>query len=219
MSNQDRRQREREQMRENILEAATALFHEYGFDKVTIRRIADKIEYTPGIIYAYFKNKNEILYAIHQRGFDILYDLEMTVVKTRDPVERLVKLGQVYIQFALTHRSYYDLMFIESDIQQVISEEERWLEGQRAYGVLRDTLAECIQTGAMPPGDVDSVAFGIWAFVHGLVSLFVRGRCAMIPDKNIPVVLQAAYTYMYRALTGRRDIAAMLHAEAFRIAP
>ncbi|MDP6042348.1 MAG: helix-turn-helix domain-containing protein, partial [Candidatus Latescibacteria bacterium] len=64
MGSKERREREREEMRENILNATMELFVEHGIEKTTIRRIADKIEYTPGNIYAYFKNKNEIIYAI-----------------------------------------------------------------------------------------------------------------------------------------------------------
>ena len=217
MASKDRRAREREQMRENILEAATELFHELGFEKTTIRRIADKIEYTPGNIYAYFKNKNDILFAIHQRGFKILYDLEMTVADIPDPGERLIKLGQVYIQFGLQNRPFYDLMFIDSNIQTVINEEDRWTEGQSSYGVLRETVAECIQTGVLPPSDVDSVTFGMWAFVHGLVSLYVRGRCAMIPDEYMPQVLQAAYGYFQTAFFPHKNIDTLLNSEAFTV--
>lgn len=217
MGSKERREREREEMRESILEAATELFHENGFDKTTIRRIAEKIEYTPGNIYAYFKNKNDILYAVHQRGFKILYDLEIQVKDISDPAERLVKLGQTYVQFGLQNRPYYDLMFIDSNIQDVIHQEDRWNEGQNSYSVLRETVAECIQTGALAPSDVDSVAFGMWAFVHGLVSLYVRGRCAMIPEEHMPQILQSAYTYFQTAFFPHKNIEDLVKFEAFVI--
>ena len=216
MGNKERREREREEMRENILNAAIELFLEHGFEKTTMRRIADKIEYTPGNIYAYFKSKNEIIYAIHQRGFQILYDMEMTVVDTPDPGERLVKLGQIYIQFGLTHRPFYDLMFIESHMQKVISDEKHWAEGQNAYGILRQTVADCIDSGALPHGDVDSVTFAMWSVVHGLVSLVVRGRCTMIPDDLMPQVLRSAFAYVNTGLLDRNDIPAMLRPSAFQ---
>lgn len=219
MGSKERREREREEMKENILNAAIELFVEHGVEKTTIRRIADKIEYTPGNIYAYFKNKNEIIYAIHQRGFRMLYQQEMTVVDTPDPAERLVKLGQVYIQFALENRPFYDLMFIDSHVQKVISDEKHWSEGQNAYGILRQTVADCIQSGAIPHGDVDSVAFAMWSFVHGLVSLVVRGRCAMIPDDIMPQVLRSAYAYVNTGLTKRNDVPAMLRTDAFQTTP
>jgi len=215
MGSKERRERDREQMRENIIDAATTLFHEFGFEKTTIRRIADKIEYTPGNIYAYFKNKNDILFAIHQRGFKILYTMEMTVAEIPDPAERLIKLGQVYIQFGLRNRPYYDLMFIDSNIQTVIHEDDRWKEGQDSYGVLRATVAECIQTGVLSTSDVDSVTFGLWAFVHGLVSLYVRGRCAMIPEEYMPQVLQESYAYFQNAFFPHKDIPALLDSDAF----
>lgn len=217
MSAKDRREREREQMRENILDAATELFHENGFDKTTIRRIADKIEYTPGNIYAYFKNKNDILYAVHQRGFNILYALEKQAENIVDPAERLIKLGQIYVQFGLQNRPYYDLMFIDSNIQDVIHQEDRWNEGQNSYDILRNTVAECIQTGTLAHSDVDSVAFGMWAFVHGLVSLYVRGRCAMIPEEYMPQILQSAYTYFQTAFFPHKDVSKLVHSESFSV--
>lgn len=216
MGSKERRERAREKMRENILNAAIELFLEHGIKKTTIRRIADKIEYTPGNIYTYFKNKNEIIYAIHQRGFQILYDMQMTVVDTRDPGERLVKLGQVYIQFALMHRPFYDLMFIESHVQKVILDEKHWEEGQNSYGILRETVSDCIQSGALPHGDVDSVTFAMWSFAHGLVSLVVRGRCAMIPDEIMPQVLRSGFAYINTGLLERNDIPAMLRTDAFQ---
>ncbi|MDP6042312.1 MAG: TetR-like C-terminal domain-containing protein, partial [Candidatus Latescibacteria bacterium] len=155
-------------------------------------------------------------YAIHQRGFQILYDMEMTVVDTPDPGERLVKLGQVYIQFALAHRPFYDLMFIESHVQQVISDENHWPEGQNTYSILRQTVHDCIQSGALPHGDVDSVTFAMWSLVHGLVSLIVRGRYSMIPDELMPQVLRSAFAYVNTGLLERNDIPAMLRPDAFQ---
>jgi AcrR family transcriptional regulator len=66
----ERKEREKQEMREKILLVATEMFIEEGYDKTSIRKIADKIEYSPATIYLYFKDKDEIFHAIHDKGFD-----------------------------------------------------------------------------------------------------------------------------------------------------
>src|SRR5678815_508168 len=75
MGSEQRRERDRQEMRDTILRAAIKLFAEESFEKVTMRRIAEAIDYTPGTLYWYFKDKDEIVFALHQRGFEILLSL------------------------------------------------------------------------------------------------------------------------------------------------
>lgn len=69
----DRKEREKEEMKTKILEAAKKLFLDHGFEKTSIRNIAEEIEYSPGTIYLYFKDKNELLFALHQEAFQGLW--------------------------------------------------------------------------------------------------------------------------------------------------
>src|SRR5688572_21171318 len=101
MGSEQRRERDRQEMRETILRAAMKLFIEESFEKTTMRRIAEAIEYTPGTLYWYFKDKDEILFALHQRGFETLFAMQQPTMAIADPVERLRKLAEVYIEFAL----------------------------------------------------------------------------------------------------------------------
>jgi AcrR family transcriptional regulator len=70
----ERKERAAQQLRNSILETAMELFLDDGFENVTIRRIAEKIEYSPATVYLYYQDKNEILYALHAEGFDMLYE-------------------------------------------------------------------------------------------------------------------------------------------------
>ena len=65
----DRKEREKEEMRRRILESAKKLFLELGYEKTSVRAIAEDIEYSPATIYLYFKDKNELLFALHQEAF------------------------------------------------------------------------------------------------------------------------------------------------------
>ncbi|HKE14137.1 MAG TPA: TetR/AcrR family transcriptional regulator [Kofleriaceae bacterium] len=188
-------------MRGAILAAAMKLFHEESFAKTTMRRIAQEIEYTPGALYSYFKDKDEILYELHQRGFDTLFAMQQPALAIADPVERLGRLGQIYMEFALANPEYYDLMFIASETGRSIEEAEDWHCGERAYGVVRDTMREIIDAGRLRgTSDPEIAAFAAWSSVHGIASLLIRGRCRIIPEEERERIVSGATQLLNAAL-------------------
>ena len=78
MGIKERKENEKSEMKELILKTAMKLFLDKGFNNITIRNIAEKIEYSPATIYLYFKNKDEILYTLRREGFENLYELQKT---------------------------------------------------------------------------------------------------------------------------------------------
>lgn len=102
MTIKKRREREIEEMKEHILLAAIDIAASEGFDKLSIRKIAKKIEYSPSIIYHYFKDKEEILNNIMQRGYKKI-ELSVSSVKMENnsPEERLIQMTKNYIKAAL----------------------------------------------------------------------------------------------------------------------
>lgn len=199
MGTAERRERDRSEMREAILAAAQRLFVEESFEKTTMRKIAQSIDYTPGALYSYFKDKDEILFALHQRGFDALFAMQQPALTIADPVDRLARLAEIYLEFALTQPQAYDLMFIASKTGRSIEEAADWGCGERAYEVLRETMREVIAAGRMRgTDDPDVAAFTAWAGVHGVASLLIRNRCRMIPeDKRLGLVRAAAGLFLH----------------------
>lgn len=194
MGTVERREREKRKMRDQILKAAMKLFLKEGFEKVTIRRIAEDIEYSPATIYLYFKDKNEILYALHEQGFEELHRQQQAVLSIRDPLDRLKRHGLVYITFALEKPEYYDLMFImRGPARKFIGEE--WTPGRRSYELLRKNIEDCITAGYLPGGNLDVAAFSVWSLVHGIVSLIIRGRCSMFPQDKLKAIAEGALEY------------------------
>ncbi len=179
----ERKEREKQEMRDLILKTAMNLFLEEGFHIVSLRRIAEKIEYSPGTIYLYFKDKDEILHALHNMAFEELFKRQQTVATIKDPLERLKKQGRTYVQFAQEHPQYYDLMFIMRGPVRKLKGPEEWDMGKRAYEFLRSNVQECINAGYLNGFSTDVVAFGMWASVHGIASLFVRERCMCPQDQ------------------------------------
>lgn len=200
MSTEERKEREKLEMQQLIIDTALKLFIERGIDNVSIRAIAEKIDYSPGSIYSYFKDKGEIIHAIHNKGFEKLYALQKTLDDAKDPLDKLSKMGELYMKFAMENKDYYDLMFIAKGIAEKITEKNQWDAGERSYNYLRDTVKECIEAGYMTGTDVDSATFAIWGFVHGMASLIIRGRCAMMPEEMISQTVKGSLNFMYTHL-------------------
>src|SRR5262245_38273895 len=104
----DRKEREKLEMRKLIINAAMEMFITEGFDKTSIRNIADKIEYSPATIYLYYKDKDELLYEVQGQAFGELYNAFVKDVTATDPLERLEQLLHSYVTFGFEHPDLYD---------------------------------------------------------------------------------------------------------------
>ncbi len=192
----ERKELEKLNMRKLILNTAMKLFLDEGFENITIRRIAEKIEYSPATIYLYFKDKDEILYTLHNEGFEELYRRQQTTLSIKDPLARLRKQGELYISFALENPEYYDLMFILRGPAKKIAEKNERDIGLRSYEFLKKNVEECMEAGLLPRTDVEIAAFSLWSQVHGIASLIIRDRCAMFSEENIGYFVKGALNFM-----------------------
>src|SRR5215467_10030952 len=112
MGIQERRERERIESREKILDAARELFIAEGYDGVSMRKIAEKIEYSPTAIYVHFADKDQLFQEICHEDFRRLAHAFTAIGKIVDPIERLRKTGHAYIEFGLKHPNHYRTMFM-----------------------------------------------------------------------------------------------------------
>lgn len=200
MGIEERKQREKDQMRERILASAICLFLDKGIENVSLRNIADNIEYSPATVYLYFKDKAEILFALHNKGFEKLHALQLSLNEIPDPLERLRQHGRVYMKFALENRDYYDLMFIARGVAEKIVIDKAWEAGGKAYQYLVDNVAACIDKGYFKDTEPNSAAFAFWSFVHGMASLIIRQRCAMIPEEYIDQMVSGSMQFIFNNL-------------------
>lgn len=196
-----RKLRQKEEMKDLILNTAMKLFLEEGFGNVSIRRIAEKIEYSPATIYLYFKDKDDILCALHCAGFEELYKRQQSIRSIKDPAKRLHKHGEIYIRFALENPEYYNLMFImRSPIKKFEEGGEQWNIGMRSYDVLRSDVKAVIDAGILHDKDVEIVSFGLWSLVHGMVSLILRNRCSMMDPAELPSFAKETLRFVMNTL-------------------
>ena len=112
MSVAERKLREKEVIRKKIIDAALQLVKNEGWESLSIRKIADAIEYSAPVIYDHFANKEAILFEISQDGFKLLLaNIHKAIAKKESPREELKALVDTYWKFALKNRSYFKLMF------------------------------------------------------------------------------------------------------------
>jgi AcrR family transcriptional regulator len=189
-----RKEREKEEMRRRIVDAALHLYVENGFEKLSIRAIADAIEYSPATIYLYFKDKSEVMYAIHQQGFMKLMEGLRPAFSIPDPFEKLVAMGRQYMQFAVDNQELFDVCFIKTAPMDTLEcREEIWLEGRTAFNMLVQVVQECINAKIFRQQDTEVAAMMIWSMIHGHTALFVRKRLSMFTDEHRAALMEGAF--------------------------
>ena len=168
----ERREREREEVRRKILTAARDLFATEGYDRITMRRIADAIEYSATTIYNHFEDKDDLVHALCQEDFTRLFQHLQETPPPADAVEAVRQLGLAYARFGTSYPNHYRFMFMTPGKFEHIQELSE--SAQRAFGLLRSAVAKAIESGDFLPADGDGVAQVLWASLHGVVALLIN---------------------------------------------
>jgi AcrR family transcriptional regulator len=166
----ERRERERDEVRRKILDAAQELFATEGYERVTMRRIAEAIEYSPTTIYLHFKDKDELVHSLCDEDFrKLIGEIGSAGPAPTDPLERIRQMGRGYARFGITYPNHYRFMFLTpfGEGHQASG------AGEQAFGMLRQLVADAIAAGRFRAGDVDTVSQVLWASLHGAVSLLI----------------------------------------------
>ncbi len=203
----ERRAREREETREKILQAARDLFGTHGYEAVTMRAVADAIEYTPTAIYHHFENKQALVTELCHTDFLSLAQHFVKAAAIADPVERIRKVGEAYLEFAVLHPNHYRFMFL-TQIPEVEHTEEFLAETRDnpekdAYAFLRRACAEAIETGRLREelADPDEVAQVCWGALHGLISIHVlKGSKSWVPLRDLKATAAQAINILFRGM-------------------
>ncbi len=201
MAVSDRKEREKEEMKRKILIAAKNLFLDVGFEKTSIRNIADLIEYSPSTIYLYFKDKNDLLYALHSEAFSGLMQTFDAAIHISEPFEQLIAMGREYLKFAFENPELYDLMFIMSaPIESLDCCDEIWKEGHTSFDMLKAMITRCQAIGYFKNQEIEDLAMTVWATVHGLATIQLRKRSTMFPEEERIPRLERAFDVLTQML-------------------
>lgn len=176
MGVKERRAREKRYLRQEILDAASELFVKEGFENVSMRRIADRIEYSPTTIYLYFKDKAELLESIcHETFGKLIQRLTKITEQPGDPIDRLKGGLVTYVEFGLENPQHYRSTFMtplpdEFDHEKYVKPDA---PGIQAFDILRRCVYDCIAAGKIRTKDAELVSQALWAGVHGVTSLLI----------------------------------------------
>ena len=171
-----RRDREKQALRGKIMDAARQLFADRGYEAVTMREIAEQIEYTPTAIYYHFRDKDALIREICIEDFDALAHEFEALASIPDPLERLRTIGRGYAAFALAHPNQYRLMFMTPGTPEPEDVEDRKGNPDRdAYAFLKWTVGQAIERGQLRHEfqDAELVAQLAWAAMHGVIALHI----------------------------------------------
>jgi AcrR family transcriptional regulator len=184
MGVKERREREKIETREIILDAARELFITEGYEGVSMRKVAEKIEYSPTAIYVHFKDKEELFHELCHEDYARLAAEFQSAALPADPIERIRAIGQTYINFGLQYPNHFKLMFMTPNPQKFseLDERDKEVKGnpeKDSYAFLMQTVHEALAMGAFRDDlkNADLIAQTLWAGVHGMISLHIA-KCS-----------------------------------------
>jgi AcrR family transcriptional regulator len=174
MASKDRILRLKEETRVNILDAAFHIVKKEGWQALSMRKIAEEIEYTAPIIYEYFANKEAILEALSKQGFLLLtQQMQAASDQVSTPEEKLEAVWMAYWNFAFAEKELYQLMFGVS-MNCCVSCDCPDLQGPN--NLVNDLISQLTTDTEGPESDMCRWYFTYWSIVHGLVSINLTNR-------------------------------------------
>ncbi|MDF2476358.1 MAG: TetR/AcrR family transcriptional regulator [Massilibacillus sp.] len=192
MSIAERKQEEKQEMHQRILNAARKIFLEKGYEKTSMRNIANEINYSPGSLYFHFKDKTEIFQELQKEGFTLLLNQLKVLNSVADPFERLKASGRVFIQFAQENKDYYNLMFM---VEETVKDptETRFTIAQEAINHMCSMIRDCQQQGKFKEMDADYFTFMVISAMHGICALFCKDRTTSFINKTNEELMENGY--------------------------
>ena len=178
MGVKERREREKVATRDLILDAARELFVSEGYEGVSMRKVAEKIEYSPTAIYVHFADKEELFRELCHQDFAHLAQVFQSAALPEDPIKRLKHIGKRYVEFGRQYPNHYRLMFMTPHPHTELDERDCEVKGNPevdAYALLKHGVQQAIDAGSFHSeiDDAELVSQTLWAAVHGVISLHI----------------------------------------------
>jgi AcrR family transcriptional regulator len=172
---QKRRERYRTELRAETLAAARKLIEEEGYQGLTIRKLAQRMDCSPMALYSYFADKQALLTALAQEGFDkVAKRFDSTA--HRDPLVAVKKILLDYIAYAEENPNEYRILFLSVEtLGELELTREDLQERNPAFGSLFKCVETCIKAGVLQ-GDAFAVSTVLWTCAHGAASLLITAQ-------------------------------------------
>ncbi|MFI6598528.1 TetR/AcrR family transcriptional regulator [Nonomuraea sp. NPDC050536] len=164
-------------VRAAILDAATHLLVSEGVAALTVRRIAAEVGCSTKVIYTLFGGKDGLVEALWVEGF-ARFERRLSAWRDEaDPLERLIRYGSVYRDYALEEPDYYRVMFLGA-VPGFTPSPEAFAAAKRTFQILTDSVADCLAAGLLTGGTAEEISDLLWMAAHGAVSLEISGHFA-----------------------------------------
>ncbi|MBV8886008.1 MAG: TetR/AcrR family transcriptional regulator [Chroococcidiopsidaceae cyanobacterium CP_BM_RX_35] len=174
-------------LRQSLIEAALELVSEKDVESLSLREVARRVGVSHAAPYRHFADKEALLVAVAEEGFQMLRcQLETAVYQAPPaPLKQLQAIGMAYVQFALDHAAHYRVMFgaygaTSTQQHPVLAE-----AATQALMVLINSIIAGQQVGAIREKDPQQIAWAAWALVHGLAMLLMDNQIAMTDPQEI----------------------------------
>ena len=207
MGVRERHEREREATARAILDAARDLFVAEGYSHVSIRKIAERIEYSPAAIYSYFPSKDDIFLALAEEGFHMLVQ-SAECARESDPHERAIDCIRAAFlnlyHFSVAHPEYHALMFLDRSVPKISQDWQRFGFVRELRRQLTDLIGQAIANGDFPPDSNPEVIFRVLMVATQGVSV-MRICDRLVPGEDpeglARVTIEAALTGLRTGFT------------------
>ena len=183
MGTKERQDRERQAVTASILSAARDLFVAEGYQSVSIRRIAERIEYSPAAIYSYYAGKDDIFLALAGEGFHLLDEKVRSAMKTGDPLDNVRACWWAFYEFSQEQPAYFLLMFVDQSVPRITQQWEGFEFLQQMLANAVSAIQTAIDAGVFPKTLSPNAAMHmLWASLIGPAVVGIRHRLATGED-------------------------------------
>lgn len=194
MGIKERKERQRRGIRDGILTAAREIASDEGWQSVTIRKIAGRIEYSPPVIYGYFESKDGILLELMRMGYAEQLEVLEAARTAGEPEEALFSMARVWFDFAFGSPDLYQVMYGLGGVPFSAAETRK--EGEKIGEVVGRTIEEVLRKHDKEIEDVEGKVTLLWATMHGLVALTMVGRMPGSQQEARRRAEQATHDYL-----------------------
>jgi AcrR family transcriptional regulator len=205
----ERKERQRAELREQILAAARRIVFDEGFEALTMRKIAEAIEYSPATIYLHFESREAIGRQLWTEAFAHLMAYFTPLAAIADPGERLRAIGRAYARFGLENAEEYKLIFMTDEKymealfgdrarRERCGREESEDPGQGPFDFVVETVRDGIRSGAIADQDPVLLAEALWSSIHGVVSLELT--CKKVLESPVDRIVETLVVALSRGL-------------------
>ncbi len=211
MGVKERREREKSETRDKILDAARELFVNEGYEGVSMRKVAEMIEYSPTAIYVHFADKEELFRELCHQDYARLAQVFQSSVMSNEPIERLKQIGAIYIDFGTNYPNHYKFMFMTPHPPHEPDEVDREMMGNPemdAYAFLKWAVQQAIVAGCFREElrDAEVISQTLWASVHGVISLQIaKGDDKWVEWRPIRERAEMMLDVTLRGLVGQKS--------------